>query len=115
MKSVLMMSPRLDLAELRKRELEQSNFRVYTASNESQALGLCASNSFLFSIIGNTYSPHEKRRLAKAIRQHCSTLIVEIYTGTPSLDEAEFKLHFKSETELQETLMTLAQIIATRT
>ena len=70
---ILVVSHDLELADVRKRRLQQAGYEVVSAMDVQSIRAACFSGRVRLAVIGYSLPPAEKRRAALEVRQGCGT------------------------------------------
>lgn len=95
-KAILVASFDPNLADVRKRLLENAGYRVIPAADVLDVRAACESESPVLVVIGHSLPAGAKRQVWHEVRQHCGTKvpILELHTSvTPVLREDAVILH----------------------
>ena|SRR5436190_22108399 len=82
-KTVLLASLDPSLTTLRKRVLEVAGYRVIAVDSIEQIASSCRDEKIDLVLIGSSLSAAEKRNFWIESRNHCSSLVLELYNDGP--------------------------------
>jgi DNA-binding response OmpR family regulator len=98
-KAVLVASRDPNMADVRKRVLEDAGFRVVAATTVEQVQKACQEKPIALVLVGHSVPPSDKRRFFTEARKHCKTPVLELFqTGTPELVEESRTFSHQSHT-----------------
>src|SRR3954462_1900199 len=80
-KSILVVSHNPELADVRKRVLEEEGYQVLPADNLEAVRSACENGNIDLVIIGYSLPPSDKRRVALAARENCKVPVLELFQG----------------------------------
>ena len=81
--TILVASRDPDLADVRKRVLEQAGYAVIGASTHLDIVAACTGSKLDLVLIGYSLPPAEKHRIAFEVRQHCKIPVLELHNSSP--------------------------------
>ena len=83
------------LTKLQKRVLEVVGYQVIAVESVAQIASECRSGPIDLVLIGTSLSPGEKRKFWAEFRNHCSSVVLELYDdGVPGLmDDLRTYIH----------------------
>jgi DNA-binding response OmpR family regulator len=88
---ILVVSHDPDLADIRRRVLENAGFEVVAASDAKAIKTTCAEHKLLLVMMGYSLPPSEKRRVWAEVKEHCEIPVLELHKrGEPELVSPAF-------------------------
>jgi DNA-binding response OmpR family regulator len=93
--TILLASLDPTLTKLRKGVLEVAGYRVIVVDTVAQIASECRNHAIDLVLIGSSLPAAEKRKFLAEFRQHCSSVVLELYSdGTPELmDDVRTYVH----------------------